>query len=164
MDVFSLFLCFVRLNLCEGAWILHCGKKSNKGFGIIFIWAHFSSMLLPSSAFACPLHWHNLKNRHFAVCAVWTAHRVAHMWTKIWLTFQQIFQFSFLFLNATKQTENGFMHRNNVTWRGWHVKGWYSSEDKGDGYLNPFQSNFFANRILPSFYLFWAVKRLVDYL
>jgi hypothetical protein len=30
--------------------------------------------------------------------------------------------------------------------------------------LNPFQSNFSANRILPSSYLFWAVKRLVDYL
>jgi hypothetical protein len=29
---------------------------------------------------------------------------------------------------------------------------------------NPFLSNFFANRILPSSYLFWAVKRLVDYL
>jgi hypothetical protein len=30
--------------------------------------------------------------------------------------------------------------------------------------FNPFQSNFSANRILPSSYLFWAVKRLVDYL
>jgi hypothetical protein len=30
-------------------------------------------------------------------------------------------------------------------------------------HLNPFQSNFSANRILPSSYLFWAVKRLVDY-
>jgi hypothetical protein len=30
--------------------------------------------------------------------------------------------------------------------------------------LNPFQSNFSANRILPGSYLFWAVKRLVDYL
>jgi hypothetical protein len=30
--------------------------------------------------------------------------------------------------------------------------------------LNPFQSNFSANLILPSSYLFWAVKRLVDYL
>jgi hypothetical protein len=30
--------------------------------------------------------------------------------------------------------------------------------------INPFQSNFSANRILPSSYLFWAVKRLVDYL
>jgi hypothetical protein len=29
--------------------------------------------------------------------------------------------------------------------------------------INPFQSNFSANRILPSSYLFWAVKRLVDY-
>jgi hypothetical protein len=29
--------------------------------------------------------------------------------------------------------------------------------------LNPFQSNFSANRILPSCYLFWAAKRLVDY-
>jgi hypothetical protein len=29
---------------------------------------------------------------------------------------------------------------------------------------NPFQSNFSANRILPISYLFWAVKRLVDYL
>jgi hypothetical protein len=29
--------------------------------------------------------------------------------------------------------------------------------------LNPFQSNFSANRILPSSYLFWAVKMLVDY-
>jgi hypothetical protein len=27
--------------------------------------------------------------------------------------------------------------------------------------FNPFQSNFSANRILPSSYLFWAVKRLV---
>jgi hypothetical protein len=31
-------------------------------------------------------------------------------------------------------------------------------------YLNPFQSNFSANRILPSSYLVWAVKRLLDYL
>jgi hypothetical protein len=31
-------------------------------------------------------------------------------------------------------------------------------------HINPFQSNFSANRILPSSYLFWAVKRLVDYL
>jgi hypothetical protein len=30
--------------------------------------------------------------------------------------------------------------------------------------FNPFQSNFSANRILPSSYFFWAVKRLVDYL
>jgi hypothetical protein len=30
--------------------------------------------------------------------------------------------------------------------------------------INPFQSNFSANRILPSSYLFWAGKRLVDYL
>jgi len=30
--------------------------------------------------------------------------------------------------------------------------------------LNPFQSNFSANRILPSSNLFWAGKRLVDYL
>jgi len=30
--------------------------------------------------------------------------------------------------------------------------------------LNPFQSNFSANHILPSSYLFWAGKRLVDYL
>jgi hypothetical protein len=30
--------------------------------------------------------------------------------------------------------------------------------------LNPFQSNFSANRILPISYLFWAGKRLVDYL
>jgi hypothetical protein len=30
--------------------------------------------------------------------------------------------------------------------------------------INPFQSNFSANRTLPSSYLFWAVKRLVDYL
>jgi hypothetical protein len=30
--------------------------------------------------------------------------------------------------------------------------------------LNPFQPNFSANRILPSSYLFWTVKRLVDYL
>jgi hypothetical protein len=28
--------------------------------------------------------------------------------------------------------------------------------------INPFQSNFSANRILPSSYLFLAVKRLVD--
>jgi hypothetical protein len=31
-------------------------------------------------------------------------------------------------------------------------------------FLNPFQSKFSANRILLSSYLFWAVKRLVDYL
>jgi hypothetical protein len=30
--------------------------------------------------------------------------------------------------------------------------------------INPFQSNFSTNRIIPSSYLFWAVKRLVDYL
>jgi hypothetical protein len=30
-------------------------------------------------------------------------------------------------------------------------------------YINPFQSNFSAIRILPSSYLFWAGKRLVDY-
>jgi hypothetical protein len=30
--------------------------------------------------------------------------------------------------------------------------------------INPFQSNFSANRILPSSYLYWVVKRLVDYL
>jgi hypothetical protein len=30
--------------------------------------------------------------------------------------------------------------------------------------ISPFQSNFSANRILPSSYLFWAGKRLVDYL
>jgi hypothetical protein len=30
--------------------------------------------------------------------------------------------------------------------------------------INPFQSNFSAHRILPSSYLFWAVKKLVDYL
>jgi hypothetical protein len=30
--------------------------------------------------------------------------------------------------------------------------------------INPFQSNFSANRILPSSYLFWAVKRMMDYL
>jgi hypothetical protein len=30
--------------------------------------------------------------------------------------------------------------------------------------FNSFQSNFSANQILPSSYLFWAVKRLVDYL
>jgi hypothetical protein len=30
--------------------------------------------------------------------------------------------------------------------------------------INPFQSNFPANRILPSSYLFWAGKRAVDYL
>jgi hypothetical protein len=29
--------------------------------------------------------------------------------------------------------------------------------------ISPFQSNFSANRILPNSYLFWAVKRLVDY-
>jgi hypothetical protein len=33
-----------------------------------------------------------------------------------------------------------------------------------DSVLNPFQSNFSANRILPSSYLFSAGKRLVDYL
>ena len=31
-------------------------------------------------------------------------------------------------------------------------------------WVNPFQSNFSANRILPSSYLLWAGKRLVDYL
>jgi hypothetical protein len=30
--------------------------------------------------------------------------------------------------------------------------------------FNPFKSNFSATRILPSSYLFWAGKRLVDYL
>jgi hypothetical protein len=30
--------------------------------------------------------------------------------------------------------------------------------------VNPFQFNFSATRILPSSYLFWAGKRLVDYL
>jgi hypothetical protein len=30
--------------------------------------------------------------------------------------------------------------------------------------FNPFQYNFSATRILPSSYLFWAGKRLVDYL
>jgi hypothetical protein len=30
--------------------------------------------------------------------------------------------------------------------------------------FNPFQFSFSANRMLPSSYLFWAVKRLVDYL
>jgi hypothetical protein len=30
--------------------------------------------------------------------------------------------------------------------------------------INPFKSNFSANRKLPSSYLFWAVKRLMDYL
>jgi len=30
--------------------------------------------------------------------------------------------------------------------------------------VNPFQSNFSANHILPSSYLSWAGKRLVDYL
>jgi hypothetical protein len=30
--------------------------------------------------------------------------------------------------------------------------------------INPFQSNFSATRILPSSYLFWAEKGLVDYL
>jgi len=30
--------------------------------------------------------------------------------------------------------------------------------------FNPFQSNFSANRMLPISYLFWAGKRLVDYL
>jgi hypothetical protein len=30
--------------------------------------------------------------------------------------------------------------------------------------INPFQSNFSATRILPSSYLFWAGKILVDYL
>jgi hypothetical protein len=36
--------------------------------------------------------------------------------------------------------------------------------DRPMSYTNSFQSNFSANRILPSSYLFWAVKRLVDYL
>jgi hypothetical protein len=35
--------------------------------------------------------------------------------------------------------------------------------DKAKREVNPFQSNFSANRILPSSYLFWAVKSLVDY-
>jgi hypothetical protein len=35
---------------------------------------------------------------------------------------------------------------------------------ENSSFINPFQSNFSANRILPSSYLFWAVKRLVDYL
>jgi hypothetical protein len=30
--------------------------------------------------------------------------------------------------------------------------------------FNPFQSNFSANRILPSSYLFWSGERLLDYL
>jgi len=30
--------------------------------------------------------------------------------------------------------------------------------------INPFQSNFSANRIFPSSYLFWMEKRLVNYL
>jgi hypothetical protein len=30
--------------------------------------------------------------------------------------------------------------------------------------FNPFQTSFSATRILPSSYLFWAGKRLVDYL
>jgi hypothetical protein len=33
-----------------------------------------------------------------------------------------------------------------------------------DSSINPFQSNFSDNRTLPSSYLFWVVKRLVDYL
>jgi hypothetical protein len=41
---------------------------------------------------------------------------------------------------------------------------YYLSDFKlGSLRTNPFQSNFSANRILPSSYLFWAVKRLVDY-
>ena len=32
------------------------------------------------------------------------------------------------------------------------------------GNINPFQFNFSANRILPSSYLLWAGKRLMDYL
>jgi hypothetical protein len=35
---------------------------------------------------------------------------------------------------------------------------------KWENNINPFQSNISANRILPSSYLFWAVKRLLDYL
>ena len=31
-------------------------------------------------------------------------------------------------------------------------------------FINPFQSNFSANRLLPSSYLLWVGKRLVDYL
>jgi hypothetical protein len=42
-----------------------------------------------------------------------------------------------------------FDHPNNIGW--------------GVLMINPFQSNFSANRILPSSYLFWAVKKLVDY-
>jgi hypothetical protein len=37
-------------------------------------------------------------------------------------------------------------------------------EKDGRIFFNPFQSNYSANRILPSSYLFWAVKRLLDYL
>jgi hypothetical protein len=36
--------------------------------------------------------------------------------------------------------------------------------DRNTSSINPFQSNFSANRILPSSYLFWAAKKLVDYL
>jgi hypothetical protein len=34
---------------------------------------------------------------------------------------------------------------------------------RGNSVINPFQSKFSANPILPSSYLFWAGKRLVDY-
>jgi hypothetical protein len=37
-------------------------------------------------------------------------------------------------------------------------------ERKTNEYISHFQSNVYANRMLPSSYLFWAVKRLVDYL
>jgi hypothetical protein len=41
---------------------------------------------------------------------------------------------------------------------------WNSDQYIGCKSFNPFQSNFSANRILPSSYLSWAGKRLVDYL
>jgi hypothetical protein len=40
----------------------------------------------------------------------------------------------------------------------------YFKKSSKNKVINSFQSNFSANRILPNSYLFWAVKRLVDYL
>jgi hypothetical protein len=53
--------------------------------------------------------------------------------------------------------EKTVLHRlNHVTAR--------KGKERAEMCFNPFQSNFSANRILPSSYLFWAGKRLVDYL
>ena len=103
---------------------------------VLYLYGHiYHDCTFRGCTTACPLHWHNFKNSHFAVCAVWTAHRVAHMWAKVFLTFQQRFHVNFLFQNTAKQTENGFTQLNNVIYRGWHVKGCYIYEDNGDRYL-----------------------------